>query len=565
MYVSTASLDEKKEVLRSLHRETLDLESFMGIPSAPASITKIALHDASQWKASENANLELEKRLHHIHLTNLQQENRRLLAEKDWVEKEREDALEREQLKYEAAMDEAIRGERDRIELKYQEALALEREQAEKIRIDAVRVERERAESVKAEAVMLERERGDVVRLDAIREERERAEVEKAEMVRLERERNEEAIRELARIEQEKFEKARLEALKMEREKFDLQRVELEARELAMQLQKETSSRLKSLTASSHGREMDRKKSYMLESKLAMDESERQLIKLKEEDLEKARLQEEVSRKLELEAAEKKAQEKANLEGDVLLKAEELLKKKREVRDRLQKKEVKYQEEVLKKKLSASPVRLKAEKFLSAPEESPVPVVVVAPIKASKRSYMLPIILLIIAVFCGILTCFQGDIITLPVISQPHLAPIVHQVPDITLSQEIPLQLSQTAELILEEPASYGDVIPESDVIYVQEVNVDRSSETVALMDQDIIDDAPLENSSVAPLTLYTAADSRTVDSHLPVETSQSSPLPVFNVQTKSSRWSMRRIILGLVKLPFRATKFAIVFFFGLA
>lgn len=320
----------------------MDIDEFMGLESSNKGIMSPQMSDPHQEAVSQ-VDLELESRIQQMSSMTLAQENQRLQFEKEQSERAYLEALRLEQEKATALRLEIIKQEKLAAEKERLEAIRIEQLKAEAARELAIQQERERIEQLYQQQLLAEQKRAEEMRLEAIRVERERAEVLRLQAINEEREKAEELRKELRRQELEKAEKARQAAERVEREREELERLEREASSLAQQLQRETSSRLKSLTASSTGRDKERRRSIQ-QTKAELEASSLAAIKEREEQLLMEQAAEDERRRLALMETERVAKEKERLEAQALLEAERLLALKRGVQARLKKKELQLQE-----------------------------------------------------------------------------------------------------------------------------------------------------------------------------------------------------------------------------
>ena len=536
-YSTPQDMNASKEYLRGLHTRSLendksmDIEEFMGFNSAVKSPTLSPVAEDHDDAVSQ-VDRELENRIQRMNSMTLAQENQRLQFEKEQSERAYLEALRLEQEKATALRLEVIKQEKLAAEKERQEAIRIEQQKAEAARELAIQMERERIEQVYRQQLLTEQKRAEELRLEAIRVERERAEMLRQQAIHEEREKAEELRLEIRKQEKEKAEKARLAAERIEREREELERLEREAQTMAQQLQKETSSRLRSLTASSSGRDKERRRSLQ-QSKAELEASSRAAIKEREELLMKEKAAEDERRRLALAETERAAKEKERLEAQALLEAERLLALKRGVQARLKKKELQLQESLkVKAQTRLTPTREEFEVAEVNLASSNVEILPEAHALCQTHSYakkgrsrrLILVFVMAIAAF------WTYSLLSLDFMQRSALYSASHHSLEMNIVEEFP---------ILEQNNSELDVLPSMAL-------GDNTNFPVIVEDYDTLN---LNDGSSAAINDEVELD----EMHLN------------NTLQKTPRWSFRRVIIQVVKLPLLVVRHSIVFAFGLA
>lgn len=529
--------------VRNLLNESLDLDAYLGLPERIAG----SHNNPECIDSTEKSQRDVKLILQQMDSSTRQQEATRLQFERDMAEKDLlEKKLREDRERVDAERLEAVRLERIRVDREHELLIIAEREKAEAARIEAVRQERERLleqqrqeiarlealreerarnEQMHEDALRREREAAEILRLQAIKEERERAEVARLEAVRLEKELGEARRLQAVKEERERGEKLQQEALRIEREKAELQRVEQESRDLALQLQRETTSRLRALQLASEQQQEERLRRAAL---LAAEEQERA-----------AALEREEKERIEREAAEQRALElirKQREDAAAVAEAGRLLALKKEVQLRLMKKEKLRQENAIRGKKnaarlasapsSAPPMIISSVESSSAPEPDEglrsaaqqADAMVVSPVMEKKSNHR------------GVLAVLIGVLLLLVAFSVPLLG-------------SFGKQAARTDFLAVGPPTTYVQPLPS---IFEESMSVEFLSLDAVdhAMDIEIFDN---ETTETAPV--------------IPIDTG----LELKEQLIYRRRWGFRKALLLLVKLPFRVAKHVVIFSFGLA
>ena len=531
-YSTAQDINASKEYLRGLHAKVLendksmDIDEFMGLGSTikGSGIMSPQLSDHHQ-QAVTQVDKELETRIQKISSMTLAQENQRLQFEKEQSERAYLEALRLEQEKATALRLEIIKQEKLAAEKERLEAIRAEQQKAEAARELAIQQERERIEQIYQQQLLTEQKRAEEMRLEAIRVERERAEVLRQQAINEEREKAEELRNELRKQEFEKAEKVRLAAERVEREREELERLEREASSMAQQLQKETSSRLKSLTASSTGRDKERRRSIQ-QTKAELEASSLAAIKEREEQLMLEKAAEEERRRLALMETERVAKEKERLEAQALLEAERLLALKRGVQARLKKKELQLQES-LKTKVqdraisSQHPTDGKEDVSLLAQTQEALPEAhaLCETHGVTRKGPVRRVLLVVIMVVAALWTY--------------------------TL---LSLEMQQrSTRFIAPNESLERFFIPDPPVEFLRE-------ELVDIIPSPIVDDVAPISDGDATDSMDNTAEPTIIDDGVNQHKLNNNP-----------RWSFRRVVIQVVKLPLVIVKHSIIFAFGLA
>lgn len=532
--------EKEREALLRAEKERADLalKEAVRVEQQKAEELRLEAHRIEREAAIAAAAQQAEReRMEAIHQESLR-------AEQIRAEQERSEAIRQERVRADAAREEAVRVELEKAQVL---RLQLEVEKREEVeRIAAEKAEKERLlllEQARFEAIQLELQKAEAAReevkqakQEALRVEQEKAE---AQRIQLEQQKKEEE-----RKVSEKLEEDRLQAAKREAAIVSLSMMEEEARELALQLQKETSSRLRTLTASSNGQDFERRKRSMQQERTVAEESEKAAVKSIEDALLREKETEDMRRKLQLEAAQRIADDQTRLESDALAEAERLLSLKKQVQARLRHKEIARQEEVLKKKIetAASPADEEitseialVDEVVSAPEVSALPS---TPLTTPSQSHFG-----FAKIACFVIACF---LLSAGVFKASYER---MRVPD---NKGFELIAVAAPESMAHEAAlNFVDI---NDVPYTGALFSEMETCFSSPAQFSTIDDAVLQSEYDETYTVPEDSIESTI-----------SPSLVEMAVVKSSGQGARWYLLFLAKLPFRIVKHTVLIFFGLA